>query len=141
MMTAIADRPVADRPVRKLLSQQLRWVAVLVVGVGLYAAVPLALLGTNNRGYLILGMASFILLMAATWWLHRDRSRHPLASPDGWWTVRAAFIDYLNITLPTPTKSARALSRGDEGSHARVGAAVVGHGRSPAGPAGDPPCD
>ena len=29
----------------------------------------------DNRGYLIVGTSSFILLMAATWWLHRDRRR------------------------------------------------------------------
>ena len=29
----------------------------------------------DNRGYLIVGTSSLILLMTATWWLHRDRRR------------------------------------------------------------------
>jgi hypothetical protein len=39
---------VADRPVQTLLSLQLRWIAVLLVGSALYAAVLSALLGTGD---------------------------------------------------------------------------------------------
>ncbi len=55
-MTAIADRPV-----RTLLSMQLRWIAVLVVGSALYAAVLVALLGTGD----VLYVPSLLLLGAA----------------------------------------------------------------------------
>jgi RsiW-degrading membrane proteinase PrsW (M82 family) len=59
MMTAVADRPV--RPVRTMLSIQLRWIAVLVVGSALYAAVLAALLGTGD----ILYVPSLLLIGAA----------------------------------------------------------------------------
>ena len=55
-MTAIADRPI-----RKLLSQQLRWIAVLIVGAALFAAVLAALLGTGD----ILYVPSLLLLGSA----------------------------------------------------------------------------
>ena len=55
-MTAIADRPV-----RQLLSHQVRWIAVLTVGSALYAAVLAALLGTGD----ILYVPSLLLLGAA----------------------------------------------------------------------------
>jgi RsiW-degrading membrane proteinase PrsW (M82 family) len=50
-MTAIADRSVRSRPVRRMLSLQLRWITVLVVGSALYAAVLVALLGTGDVLY------------------------------------------------------------------------------------------
>ena len=52
---------VAYRPVRKLLSHQVRWVTVLTVGAALYAAVLTALLGTGD----ILYVPSLLLLGAA----------------------------------------------------------------------------
>ena len=52
---------VADRPVRQLLSHQVRWVAVLTVGSALYAAVLAALLGTGD----ILYVPSLLLLGSA----------------------------------------------------------------------------
>ena len=52
---------VADRPVRRLLSLQLRWIAVLVVGSALYAAVLVALLGTGD----VLYVPSLLLVGAA----------------------------------------------------------------------------
>ena len=52
---------VADHPVRTLLSIQLRWIAVLVVGSALYAAVLVALLGTGD----VLYVPSLLLLGAA----------------------------------------------------------------------------
>src|SRR5215211_6191005 len=61
MMTVIADRPVADRPVLRVLSLQLRWIAVLVVGSALYAAVLGALLGTGD----ILYVPALLLVGAA----------------------------------------------------------------------------
>jgi RsiW-degrading membrane proteinase PrsW (M82 family) len=56
MMTAIAASPV-----RRLLSRQLRWIAVLVVGSALYAAVLVALLGTGD----VLFIPSLLLIGAA----------------------------------------------------------------------------
>jgi RsiW-degrading membrane proteinase PrsW (M82 family) len=50
-MTAVADRSVAFRPLRRVLSWQLRWIGVLVVGAALYAAVLIALLGTGDVLY------------------------------------------------------------------------------------------
>ena len=58
-MTAVADRPV--RHVRTMLSIQLRWIAVLVVGSALYAAILAALLGTGD----ILYVPSLLLIGAA----------------------------------------------------------------------------
>jgi len=55
----------------------------------------------DNRGYLILGTGSLILLMAATWWLHRDHPEQEPARRGGLWTARAAFVDYLDLSLPT----------------------------------------
>jgi protease PrsW len=51
----------AGHPVRNLLSHQVRWVAVLVVGSALYAAVLAALLGTGDLLY----VPSLLLLGAA----------------------------------------------------------------------------
>jgi protease PrsW len=52
---------VAERPVRKLLSHQVRWVTVLAVGSALYAAVLAALLGTGD----VLYVPSLLLVGAA----------------------------------------------------------------------------
>jgi RsiW-degrading membrane proteinase PrsW (M82 family) len=41
----------------------------------------------SNRGYLIIGIGSFAALMAATWWLHRDRRDDPPAVDTTAWTA------------------------------------------------------
>jgi RsiW-degrading membrane proteinase PrsW (M82 family) len=51
----------ADRPIRRLVSPQLPWIAVLVVGAALYAAVLGAVLGTGD----VLYVPSLLLLGAA----------------------------------------------------------------------------
>src|SRR5215207_1419965 len=62
MMTAVAGDPVRHtRHMRTLLAIQLRWIAVLVVGSALYAAVLVALLGTGD----VLYVPSLLLLGAA----------------------------------------------------------------------------
>lgn len=52
---------LADRPIRRLVSPQLPWMAVLVVGAALYVAVLVALLGTGD----VLYVPSLLLLGAA----------------------------------------------------------------------------
>jgi RsiW-degrading membrane proteinase PrsW (M82 family) len=52
---------IADRPIRRLVSPQLPWIAVLIVGAALYAAVLFALLGTGD----VLYLPSLLLLGAA----------------------------------------------------------------------------
>jgi RsiW-degrading membrane proteinase PrsW (M82 family) len=52
---------IAHQPIRRLVSPQLPWIAVLVVGAALYAAVLAALLGTGD----VLYLPSLLLLGAA----------------------------------------------------------------------------
>jgi RsiW-degrading membrane proteinase PrsW (M82 family) len=52
---------IADRPIRRLVSSQLPWIAVLVVGAALYGAVLAAVLGTGD----VLYLPSLLLLGAA----------------------------------------------------------------------------
>jgi RsiW-degrading membrane proteinase PrsW (M82 family) len=75
----------------------------------------------TTDGYLTLAAVSFILLMAATWWLHRDRPEHAPSRRAGSWPVPAALVDYPRVDLPAPRGSATpvpAFSRPDDGSQA-----------------------
>lgn len=82
----------------------------------------------NNRGYLVLGAVSFLLLMAATWWLHRDRpEEHAPARRGSRWTVHAALVDYLNVRLPPGRRS---VQRGPgQSAGASLGGSPAGSGR------------
>jgi RsiW-degrading membrane proteinase PrsW (M82 family) len=64
--------------------------AIVFAGVALLHSTWDSVAG--NTGYLVIGSASFLALMAATWWLRRGHREDPPAVTENIWTSRDALV-------------------------------------------------